>query len=142
MTAVTTMLAGYAETEQEVVLFPCGIAGFEACRGFVLLSAQTAPLQWLSSVDGPPASFLVVDPKRLLPTYRYALGKTDLERLRAADETKLLWLAIVLVESNGTVAANLRAPIVINPEAMIGLQAMPQDCVYPLRHVIVPATGA
>ena len=139
MTAVTTMVAGEVETEQEIVVFPCGIAGFETCRGFVVLSAGTAPLQWLSAVDGPPASFLVVDPKRLLPTYRYALGKTDLERLRAADESELLWLAIVLVESDGTVTANLRAPIVINPEAMIGLQVMPQDCVYPLRHVIVPA---
>ena len=88
--------AANIETEQEIVVFPCGIAGFETCRGFVVLSAETAPLQWLSAVDGPPASFLVVDPK-------------------------------------------LRAPIVINPEAMIGLQVMPQDCVYPLRHVIVPA---
>ena len=49
-------------------------------------------------------------------------------------------LAIVLLEPDGTVTANLRAPIVINPATMLGQQAMPQDCLYPLRHVIVPST--
>ena len=31
---------------------------------------------------------------------------------------------------------NLRAPVVINPERMIGQQVVPYHCVYPIRHVI------
>jgi flagellar assembly factor FliW len=140
--AVTPTATEAVDREQEVVLFPYGLAGFERCRSFVVFAAEAAPFQWLTSVEGPPASFLTIDPRRVLPTYRSTLGRTDLERLGATGDTNLLWLAIVLVEGDGSIAANLRAPIVVNPETMIGIQVVPQDSVYPLRHVIVPAAGA
>ena len=106
-----------------------------------MFTADTAPFQWLTSVEGPAASFLTVDPRVVLPTFRYALSAADLSRLRVANsDTPLLWLAIVLVEADGTVTANLRAPIVINPATMIGHQVMPHDCLYPLRHVIYSPT--
>jgi flagellar assembly factor FliW len=126
--------------EQDIVCFPYGLPGFEACRGFALFKAEAAPFQWLTSVEGPAASFLTVDPRLILPNYRYALGKNDLARLGADEDTPLLWLAVVLLEADGSVAANLRAPIVINPATMLGQQVMPQDCLYPLRHVIVSAS--
>jgi flagellar assembly factor FliW len=125
-----------SDVDRQVVTFPQGLPGFEECNGFVVFAADAAPFQWLTSVDGPPASFLTVDPRLILPTFRYTLSPSDLSRLKARDEATLLWLAIVLVEPDGTIAANLRAPIVINPDSMIGHQVMPQDCLYPLRHVI------
>jgi flagellar assembly factor FliW len=141
--AVTPTTTEAVEREQEVVVFPYGLAGFESCRSFVVFAAEAAPFQWLTSVEGPPASFLTIDPRRVLPTYRATLNRSDLERLGATGETtQLLWLAIVLVESDGSIAANLRAPIVINPDTMIGIQVVPQDSIYPLRHVIVPGAGA
>lgn len=127
--------------DQEVVTFPHGLPGFEECRSFVVFSADAAPFQWLSSVEGPPAAFLTVDPRVVLPTFRYQLTAADLSRLHATSDTVLLWLAIVLVEADGTMTANLRAPIVINAAAMIGHQVMPQDCLYPLRHLIYSPTA-
>ena len=127
------------DTEQDIVAFPHGLPGFEACRGFALFKAEAAPFQWLTSVEGPAASFLTVDPRLILPAYRLVLSRADLERLGADEDTPLLWLAIVLLEADGSVAANLRAPIVINPATMLGQQVMPQGCLYPLRHVIVSA---
>lgn len=124
------------DADQEVVVFPHGLPGFEECRSFAVFAANAAPFQWLTSVEGPAASFLTVDPRAVLPGYRYSLSPADLSRLRATDTTPLLWLAVVLVEADGTVSANLRAPIVINPETMTGQQVMPQDTLYPLRHVI------
>ena len=129
-----------AGDEQDIVCFPYGLPGFEACRGFALSKAEAAPFQWLTSVEGPAASFLTVDPRLVLQNFRFALSKNDLARLGADENTPLLWLAIVLLEADGTVAANLRAPIVINPATMIGQQVMPQDTLYPLRHVIVSAS--
>jgi flagellar assembly factor FliW len=125
--------------DEQDVLFPHGLPGFELCRGFALFKADAAPFQWLTSIDGPAASFLTIDPGLVLPNYRYSLGKNDLARLSADEDTPLLWRAIVLLEADGSVAANLRAPIVINPATMIGQQVMPRDCLYPLRHVIVSA---
>jgi flagellar assembly factor FliW len=124
---------------QEIVSFPYGLPGFEGCRSFVVFAADAAPFQWLTSVEGPEASFLTVDPRLVLPNFRYVLSPSDLKRLGATEDTPLLWLAIVLLEADGAMTANLRAPIVINPETMVGQQVMPQDCVYPLRHPIVSA---
>jgi flagellar assembly factor FliW len=120
-----------------VITFPDGLPGFEACRSFVLItSGELEPLRQLRAVSGPDASFIGIDPKRVLPTYRCELNDFDLERLGAHVGSPLLWLAIIAIEADGTATANLRAPVVINPETMIGYQVMPHRCLYALRHVI------
>lgn len=124
------------DSERAMVSFPQGLPGFADCRTFVVFAAEAGEFQWLTSLEGPEASFLTVDPRRVVPTLRYALAPADLARLRASEDTPLLWLAIVLVETDGTIAVNLRAPIVINPQTMLGCQVMPQRSLYPIRHVI------
>ena len=125
---------------RDMIRFPHGLPGFERCRGFVLMASEAlGPLQCLKAVEGPEASFLVVDPRRLLADYRCQLTDADRIRLGAADGDPLLWLTI---ELDGTITANLRAPIVINPSTMLGHQVVPHACVYPLRHVVVGGTAA
>jgi flagellar assembly factor FliW len=131
------LLPGVAiDDHQEIVSFPHGLPGFADCRSFVVFAADSADFQWLTSVEGPPASFLTVDPRRIVPTLRYTISAADLARLDATDDAALLWLAIVLVESDGTVSVNLRAPIVINPATMIGYQVTPPDTLYPIRYIL------
>jgi flagellar assembly factor FliW len=93
------------------------------------------PLQQLRSVSGLQATFIGIDPKRILPTYRCELSDFDRERIGATADTVLLWLAIIAIDADGTTSANLRAPIVINPDTMTGYQVMPHRCLYALRHV-------
>jgi flagellar assembly factor FliW len=127
-------------TVSETVTFPNGIPGFEACRRWVVLAAEGhTPLRRLHAVDGTEASFLALDPRQVLEGYRCELSDADRARIGADKTTPLLWLALVSVEPNGTVTINLRAPIVINPTTMMGQQVLPQDCLYPLRHVLVDA---
>jgi flagellar assembly factor FliW len=96
------------------------------------------PLQLLKAVEGPAASFLVIDPRRVLPEYRCDLSQADRHRLGVTTNgtETLLWLVLVTIELDGTITANLRAPVVINPGRMIGMQVVPYHCVYPIRHVI------
>jgi flagellar assembly factor FliW len=124
------------DPHQSVVSFPHGLPGFAECRSFVLFAAEAANFQWLTSVEGPAAAFLTVDPRHVEPSLHYELTPADQARLGTSDSTPLLWLAIVLVEADGTVAVNLRAPIVINPTTLVGHQIMPQRTLYPIRHVI------
>jgi flagellar assembly factor FliW len=124
--------------EPDAITFPDGIPGFEACRRFVLLASETfAPLQRIDAVEGPSASFLCIDPRLVEPGYDCELGAGDTRRLGVSDPSRLLWLALVTVELDGTVVANLRAPIVINPDRMLGRQVLPNDSPYPIRHVMV-----
>ena len=79
----------------------------EQCRRFVILSSITmAPVQCLHAVDGPPASFLVIDPRLVLPDYRCILSMPDTERLGVANDLPLLWLAIVTVQDNEGITAS------------------------------------
>lgn len=141
VTRASALTGADMDRDREVVYFPYGLPGFEACHSFVVFSAETTPFQWLTSVEGPPASFLTVDPRLILPAFQCTLSRHDLERLEADAHAPLLWLAIVLIEPDGAITANLRAPIVINPVTMLGQQVMPQDSLYPVRHVIAPANG-
>ena len=119
---------------EDIVSFPTGLPGFETARRFVILSSlDHAPLQCLQSVDGPSPSFLVVDPRLVLEGYRPRLNQSDLARLGVNEDAALVWLAIVTIAPEGAFA-NLRAPVVINPERMLGCQLVPSDSLYPLRH--------
>lgn len=128
-----------ATLARNAIAFPDGIPGFEACRRFVLLTSDAiAPLQRLESLEGPAAAFLGIDPRLVLAGYRCRVGENDLRMLEADANTTLLWFAIVTVEADGTAVANLRAPIVINPDRMRGRQVLPDDGLYPIRHVLAP----
>ena len=131
---VKTRFGEFEADARNVVHFPVGVPGFEQCRQFVILSSTSmAPVQCLHACDGPPASFLVVDPRLVLQDYRCILSAPDRERLGVVDDSPLLWLAIVTVQEDGKASANLRAPIVINPARMVGFQVMPYDSLYPVK---------
>jgi flagellar assembly factor FliW len=132
---IKTRFGEFESDPRNVLNFPVGLPGFEKCRGFVMLSStQMAPVQCLHAIDGPPASFLVVDPRLVLPDYRTQLTAPDRERLGVEADSSLLWLAIVTIQDDGQATANLRAPLVINPARMVGFQVMPYDSLYPVRH--------
>ena len=121
---------------RNAIAFPDGIPGFEECRRFVLLTSEAlAPLQRLESIEGPSAAFLGIDPRLVLPDYRCSLSDNDRQALDADVDTTLLWFAIIS-ESQGVLYANLRAPIVINPQRMIGRQVLPDNGQYPIRHAL------
>lgn len=131
---VETAFGTFDVAAEDIVSFPAGLPGFEECRRFVVLSSrELEPFKCLQSVEGPSASFLAVDPRRAFPDYRCVLSDVDRVRLGEPDETRLVWLAIVTVHENETIV-NLRAPVVVNPDRMLGYQLMPSNSLYPLRY--------
>lgn len=132
-TRVETAFGTFEVGAEDIVTFPAGLPGFEECHRFVVLSArELEPFKCLQSVDGPTASFLAVDPRRALADYRCVLSDMDRSRLGEPDESRLVWLAIVTVQAEQTFV-NLRAPVVVNPDRMLGFQLMPSNSLYPLR---------
>jgi flagellar assembly factor FliW len=130
---VTTRFGTFTVDPTSVIQFPEGLPGFEQNRRFVLISSEeVAPLHVLHALDGD-ASFLAVDPRVVLDTYRTTLAIGDRLKLEANDDTPLVWLVLVTTDGVGA-SVNLRAPVVINPTVMIGCQVMPHNSLYPLRH--------
>jgi flagellar assembly factor FliW len=128
---VETRFGAFAVDPSSVVRFPHGLPGFEACRRFVVLSdARLAPFTGLHGVDAPGPTFLALDPRCVIADYGVALGSRERARLDTDGAEPLLWLAIVRVDGHA-LTANLRAPVVINPRCMIGLQIVGADTSYP-----------
>ena len=133
LTRVETAFGAFDVAADQIITFPAGLPGFEECRRFVALSSRELdPFKCLQSVEGPSASFLAVDPRRVFPDYRCLLSEVDRARLGDPDEASLLWLAVVTVLDAQTLV-NLRAPVVVNPTRMLGYQLMPSNSLYPLR---------
>lgn len=132
---LATRFGEFEADPRNLVSFPAGLPGFEQCRRFAILtSPEAAPLQCLHACDGPPASFLAVDPRLAMPDYVCVPEAADLIRLKASAGEYLLWLALLTFDDSGAAFANLRAPVAINPKAMLGLQLMPRRPRYGLRH--------
>lgn len=138
LTPIETPFGTFEGRPRDIVTLVDGLPGFDACRRFLLLSSPALePLTCLQGLDDSKPSFLVVDPRFVEPEYSCRLDDLQRRRLGATLETPLLWLAIVRVASDGGSTVNMRAPLVVNPERMCGLQLLAghddYDTNYPLR---------
>ena len=117
-----------------VVTMADGLPGFEQCRRFVLASSpEIAPFTCVHGLDAPHPSFLAIDPHLVVEGYAPPLEATHRQRLDASEADSLLWLSFVHVEAERA-TVNLRAPLVINPRRMLGLQIIPADSAYAIDH--------
>jgi flagellar assembly factor FliW len=129
MTGALTVLSD----DRGTIRFAQGLPGFEQCREFVVMTSPTLePFACLKGVGADAPAFLTIDPRRVVADYHRALGPVDAARLAATEGTALVWLALVHPREAGA-TVNLRAPIVINPDTMRGLQIVDADPTYALE---------
>jgi flagellar assembly factor FliW len=122
---VSTRFGSFEARSRDIVTLTETLPGIDGCRRFFLLTAPAIePLMCLQGVEGDRPAFLAIDPRIVDPQYACRLDDLQRQRLAAAPGTPLLWLAIVCMTSDGGATANLRAPLVINPERMRGLQLL------------------
>lgn len=133
-TALETQFGAFETDPRWVVTIPDGLPGFEKCRRYVFVASESIkPFSCLQGLEDSRPSFLVIDPRLVLPSYPTTLSAEDRHRLEAADDETLLWLGLVAVKMDA-VLVNLRAPVVINPNRMIGLQVIDGESTQPTEH--------
>jgi flagellar assembly factor FliW len=119
-----------------VVTFAGGLPGFETARRFVLVASPALqPFTLVQGIDGGAPSFVAIDPRLVDDRYCANLEAGDLARLGATTSDTLLWLALVSAGPDNEVATvNLRAPLVVNPVSMCGIQLFATDSPYRIDH--------
>jgi flagellar assembly factor FliW len=127
--------ASFSSSLDGIVTFADGLPGFEQHRQFVLVaSPDIQPFTVMQGVgDGGP-SFVAIDPRVVDRGFHGTLDRVERERLLADEREPLLWLAIVAAGEDGKATANLRAPVVINPGSMRGIQVIAADSPYRIDH--------
>lgn len=122
---IDTRFGTFTARSRDIVTLADGVPGFESCRRFFLLTSPAIePLMCLQGLDDTQPAFLAIDPRLVHADYRCALDDLQLHRLGVSPGAPLLWLAIVRVSEVDGSTVNLRAPLVIDPVRMRGVQLL------------------
>lgn len=128
---VQTYLFGTLEVDPEkIISFPAGLVGFENSKRFTLIhEAQgNQPASYtLQSLDEAAVAFQIIDATAVGLNYEIALSDAESAELHTPATEDLAVMLVLYrqdLESQGNqgIGANLRAPLLINTRARVGLQ--------------------
>lgn len=118
-----------AVNADKIVTFPSGIPGFEKYTTYVVYHKEENGLgaYWLESCDDPTLTFTLVAPEQYGLTYELELSDDELATLQADNADDLGIFMVLSKKANEhsggrSLNANIRGPIIINPEKRIGMQ--------------------
>ena len=125
---INTSRFGLVDVEDDdVLLFPQGLAGFEHAQHWVLLAdADNDAVAWLQCVDEPATAVAVVSPRRFVPNYQVRVSRMQLAGLDLAAESEAHVLAVLAMHEH-RLTVNLKAPLVLNLEGRLGRQVITSD---------------
>lgn len=113
---------------ENVIRFPDGLLGFEHVKQYVLLSQPNEqPFMWLRMLDGANKRFLVISPFLVQPDYQPDISAEDVRFLGLSGPDDALVFNIVTLRGNHQATVNLKGPIVVNRNTLVGKQVVPNN---------------
>ena len=126
-------------TEDEKIHFPEPLLGFEETLDYIIIQfyEDSDSLLCLQSADDPDLAFVLVNPLYAVEKYSPALSDEDLTALNADKDTPLAYYAVAVIHDDWKDSTiNLKCPVVVNPEKMLGKQIIMEETSYSMRHPI------
>jgi len=126
--------------EEDIIVFPAGILGFDGVHRYVLLEHNDGGLfHILQGVDDPAVAFVLIDPRTFRPDYKVEVAPEQVAALELDEEDDAVVMAIVTVPEDDPagMTANLQAPLVFNARKRLGCQVVMPDGPYGIRHSIL-----
>lgn len=140
---VATKAYGSIEVdENQKLVFPSGLFGFETLKNYILLDAEQQPFYWLQSLDVERVAFILINPFLFKPDYEMNIDNEELHQIGITDPGKAVIFSIVTIPGDGPMTANLQGPLVINRESRLGIQAILTDYRWKTKHDIVAELNA
>lgn len=123
-----------------MITFNEGLPGFEVYRQYhLMVSPESEPFAIVRGLGPNGPSFVAIDPARVVAGYALVIDPADLVRLGSDGSQQLLFLCIVTVHDDGRDTVNLRAPLVINPASLRGIQIVTPESPYRIDHPLKAA---
>ncbi len=131
---VETYLFGAVEVSPEKIIhFPNGLVGFEQSKRFMLAHEESKehPASYtLQSLDEPALAFQIVDPTTMGFDYELALNDAENALLQSPAPEDVAVMQVLFRNDEGgkaVITPNLRAPLVINTRARVGIQKVMEN---------------
>ena len=131
----TKYFGTYSYEQQNIILIENGLFGFEQEKEFVLiqLDPNNENVLCLQSLKDTNLAFFVVNPFAFLEEYNPQPSKKELQLIGAKDMV-LFYVICSMTDDIYTSTANLRCPIIINPQNNKALQIILDNPEYQFRH--------
>lgn len=122
----------------KVITLPAGLIGFEELREYVLVQPDgLEPLSFLVACENPEVAFPVLPGEMCLAGYAPSIPADAMTAVGAGSGEPIEILAIcTTAPDTGTLHANLRGPVVVNPRTRLAYQVVLHDSPYSLRHLL------
>lgn len=131
----------------EEFVFPHGLPGFPCETAFLPVEIpEQLPLVYLQSLRTPGLCFVALPARCIVAGFELAPNTQDLDAIGLGSDARpgpeMLCLALLCFREDGTVTANLRAPLVINVKSRVGIQMIQVEDRYPIRFPLQPEKEA
>lgn len=139
--------------EEQIIIFPYGIYGFEDYNRFVLLhdkdyeEESETVFRFLQCADDENLCFTVIDPEFIERGYNPKLPEIYVKKLGIFSREDLAYLVIAVINENlEESTTNMQGPIVINSKNRLGAQVIletsePENAEYKIRYkIFMPQT--
>jgi len=128
---IKTLQFGEINVElKHIFNFPNGLLGFEDLQDFVLISEEeTIPFKWLLSVEKPEIGFPLLSPWHVDITY----DPGDIFDINS----QVIFVVVTLEDDNGSMTANMKAPLILDVAGQTGQQAILPSERYSPNYIIV-----
>ena len=141
MTVNTRLFGEIQVGDDKIVNLPQGIIGFPDLKSFTLIydseKEDKGNIMWFQSLDEPQFALPVMTPSTVVPDYNPTVNDELLAPLGELTEENLYVLVTVKVPSDiKEMSVNLKAPIIINTDSLIGGQIIVEDGDLPVRFKI------
>ena len=133
---VNTRLFGEVDIrEDKIVTMDKGIIGFPDLKKFTLIydnekdqQEDATAIMWFQSLDEPQFAMPVITPNSIMEEYNPTVNDELLAPLGELNEENLYVLVTIKVPQDMTkMSVNVKAPIIINTEKMVGGQLIVED---------------
>jgi flagellar assembly factor FliW len=149
MNLSTSRFGEISISEDEIIIFPEGIPGFEHTRQYVLVphkacQGRKSPFRWLQSIEEPGLALPVINPWAFRPDYAPTVPGPMIKQLGITDVwEQAQFLAVVTIPSSdpSSTTVNLLAPILINRQTKVAKQVIIQNECYSIRTPLVGGLG-
>ena len=141
MRVMTRRFGELEVADNDIITFPRGILGFEEVRQYILLEGS-GPFGFLQAIEEPDLTFVVVDPRTIVPEYKIEVPRQGVEEIGIEDANEAVVLTIVTIPAEPRkMTINLQAPLLINSSNRLAKQVVLTDHGYDLRYPVFGTVG-
>ncbi|MEC8557402.1 MAG: flagellar assembly protein FliW [Planctomycetota bacterium] len=127
MLVQTSRFGQVQSSQEEVIIFPKGLIGFESVRHWIIVpDPMSEDVAWIQSIAEEQVALPIISPRKFAPDYKVCISNRQLSDLHIR-RTDQIYVFSVVSKSGKSLTMNLRSPVVINLTKRLACQVISSE---------------